>query len=77
MCTSKNDVRLEEIFNKTGTYKETRSCVSGGCPPDVVVEFRHNKEAYGKFGFDWLKVEDSNLNLDTSDVRYTINIGNH
>ena len=77
MCTSKYDVRLEEIFNKPGTYKETRTCTEGGCTPDVVVEFRPNKDAYGTFGFDWLRVNDTNLNLETSDVRYTTNIGNH
>lgn len=77
MCTAKNDMRLEEIFNLSSTSGKNNSCTSGGCPPDVVVEFRPNKEAYGKFGFDWLKVEDSTLDLDTSDVRYTTNIGNH
>jgi len=70
-------MRLEEIFDLSSTSGKNNSCTSGGCPPDVVVEFRPNKEAYGKFGFDWLKVEDSTLDLDTSDVRYTTNIGNH
>ncbi|MGV6830896.1 MAG: hypothetical protein ACWA5P_04985 [bacterium] len=47
---------------------------SGGCPPDVIVEVRPNKDAYGTFGFDWLRVGDCGVDLD---IPYTKNLGNH
>ena len=47
---------------------------SGGCPPEVIVEVRPNKDAYGTFGFDWLRVGDCAVDLD---IPYTENVGNH
>lgn len=69
--------RQEEIFNKEGTYTDSRSCTTGGCRPDVVVEFRPSKSKYGEFGFDWLRIGDADVPIVESDKPYTENVGKH
>ena len=77
MCVATKDMRLEEVFDLSHISTTSRSCTTGGCPPDVVVEFRPNKSAYGTFGFDWVRVEDSFLNLPESDIKFSKNVGKH
>jgi len=49
----------------------------GGVQPDIIVQFRPNKDYLGKFGFDWLRLGDSKQTLTESDVKYTENVGYH
>jgi len=62
-----------------GTSVETvpaRDSTKGGVKPDILVQFRPSQSHLGKFGFDWLRMDDSKL-LGKADVKYTDNVGHH
>jgi hypothetical protein len=77
MCTSKYDIGLQQIFDLKSSSTQSRSCTIGGCPYDVVVRFRPSESHYGKFGFDWLRVGDAEVDKKESDISYMENIGDH
>jgi len=54
-----------------------RDSTKGGVKPDILVQFRPSQSHLGKFGFDWLRMDDSGLSPVQADVKYTDNVGHH
>jgi hypothetical protein len=71
------DKRQKQIFKVADKEENSRCTISGGCSPDVVVEVRASKSVYGTFGFDWLRVGDSDASTVESDKAYNENVGYH
>lgn len=78
-CFKVGDMSPRDAIGRGTSVKKVpvKDPTKGGVQPDVLVQFRPSQKYLGKFGFDWLRLDDSGLSPAQSDVKYTENVGYH